>query len=189
MDYIDLSPEAAAPRLVELRVIDVREPHEIEGPLGVIEGARAVPLREIEKHADELASGGPLLLVCRSGGRSARACQQLFAHGCRDLHNLEGGMIAWNRAGLPVRRRDLRSLAELKDCLTAWLAQVSGASRSDAGASFADLLAEAGAAGEGESVVAFDRALEALAERLRAADPPADLELTLEALRRDLAVL
>ena len=189
MDYEELSPEAAEPRLAALRIIDVREPHEIEGPLGIIEGALPVPLSEIEERAVELAGFGPLLLVCRSGKRSAAACERLFARGCRDLNNLVGGMIAWNQAGLPVRRKELRTLPELQGCLVAWFSQVSGTSRADAHAVVEALLPEEGSAREQASVAAFDRALESIAERLRAAGPPQDLDLTLDALRRDLAVL
>lgn len=189
MTYDDLPPEDVEARLAELRVVDVREPYEIEGPLGVIEGALVIPLAEIEKRAAELADSGPLLLVCRSGRRSATACERLFARGFRELTNLEGGMIAWNRAGLPVRRKELRTLPDLLDCLTIWFSQVSGTTRPDARAVVESLLLEANATGGAASPAAFDRALELLAERLRAAGPPQDLDLTLEALRRDLAVL
>jgi rhodanese-related sulfurtransferase len=42
--------------------------------------------------------------VCRSGGRSARAAEELARRGFRHLYNLRGGMLAWNEARLPVER-------------------------------------------------------------------------------------
>jgi rhodanese-related sulfurtransferase len=42
--------------------------------------------------------------VCRSGGRSARAAEELARRGFRHLYNLRGGMLAWTEARLPVER-------------------------------------------------------------------------------------
>jgi rhodanese-related sulfurtransferase len=98
----EITPEQAAVRLEELYVVDVRGADEFDGPLGHILGARLVPLDALEGRFRELPGGGPLLLVCRSGHRSALACTKLAKLGCADAINLAGGMIAWNEAGLPV---------------------------------------------------------------------------------------
>ena len=46
--------------------------------------------------------GTPLLMVCRSGRRSGKICQDLANAGFAEIYNLEGGMIAWNEAELGV---------------------------------------------------------------------------------------
>ena len=83
-------------------VIDVREP--METMYGTIEGARLVPLGEIESILADLADDANVYLVCRSGNRSAYATQVLLAAGKAGAKNVVGGMIAWSQAGLPVER-------------------------------------------------------------------------------------
>ena len=62
-------------------MVDVRAEHEFRGPLGRVRGSTLVPLPELEERARELPRGRPLLLVCRSGARSGKACEQLAALG------------------------------------------------------------------------------------------------------------
>nr|WP_232313344.1 rhodanese-like domain-containing protein [Paenibacillus sp. P22] len=56
---------------------------------------RHVALSRLPDSLGELDGEGPLLLICRSGGRSGRACQYLQALGY-DVVNVQGGMLAWN---------------------------------------------------------------------------------------------
>jgi rhodanese-related sulfurtransferase len=102
--FAELDVRAAASRLDEFRVLDVREPEEFEGPLGHLAGSELLPLARVAESVEALR-GRPLLLVCRSGRRSAQACETLVSLGIRDVTNLSGGMIAWNDAGLPVEGR------------------------------------------------------------------------------------
>ena len=93
----DLADQLADQRV---KVIDVREPMEYAG--GHIAGSLNVPLSRITK-AD--LPRGPLVLVCHSGNRSAQALAQLLQQGHpHPLTDLEGGIPAWQQAGLPVRR-------------------------------------------------------------------------------------
>ena len=93
----DLADQLAEQRVT---VIDVREPMEYAG--GHIAGSLNVPLSRITK-AD--LPRGPLVLVCHSGNRSAQALAQLLQQGHpHPLTDLEGGIPAWQQAGLPVRR-------------------------------------------------------------------------------------
>ena len=104
--FTELAPEEASQR-PELTVVDARRPDELLGELGHIPGALHLPL-ELLLHQGppaHLPADLPLLLVCRSGARSARAAMMLGAWGFSNLHNLTGGMIAWNGALLPVSRR------------------------------------------------------------------------------------
>jgi rhodanese-related sulfurtransferase len=81
-----------------LHVLDVRE--QVEWQHGHIEGALHIPLAELPTRLDEV----PLeqtLVVCKVGGRSARAVAWLQSQG-RDAVNLDGGMLDWDAAGRPL---------------------------------------------------------------------------------------
>lgn len=87
-------------------IVDVREPEEFVGELGHIEGALLVPLDSLQRRLPKLAGyvGRALVVVCRSGARSASACAMLRQAGFAQVSNLSGGMLAWRDAGLPVQR-------------------------------------------------------------------------------------
>ncbi len=189
MTLEEISPRQAFLRLSDLEVVDVRREHEFQGPLGHVEGARLLPLPELEARVGELPRGRPLLLVCRSGVRSARACEQLAALGVGPAVNLVGGMIAWNHAGLPVKPMEARSLSELLDTVIAWVAQVSSR---ESGLVRAELID--GLRRNDHAVDALTRAGVALAlvhveSALRQSSTPPDLELSLASFQRSLAVL
>lgn len=80
-------------------VLDVRETDEWEA--GHIEGAVHIPLGEVPARLDELPDADRLIVVCRSGRRSAQAVAWLSRNGY-DAANLEGGMGAWADAGRPM---------------------------------------------------------------------------------------
>jgi rhodanese-related sulfurtransferase len=79
-------------------LVDVREPD--EWVAGHIEGALHVPLGELSARLAELPEGD-VVVVCRSGARSARATAFLIGNGLPAV-NLEGGMQAWAAAGRPM---------------------------------------------------------------------------------------
>jgi rhodanese-related sulfurtransferase len=189
MTFEEIAPRDANRRLGEFRVVDVRAEHEFRGPLGRVRGAERVPLAEIEARSRELQSGRPLLLVCRSGARSAKACEKLAALGIGPVVNLSGGMIAWVREKLPVEETPPTSLSQLLDSLVSWAAQV-GAREPQA---VRDDLREA----LGERSLSFDtpthdsvaRALGLVEVTLRRSGAPPDLEPSLASFRRWLAAL
>lgn len=88
----------------QIELVDVREPHEYSGELGHVAGAKLVPLARLLDEAAAWDRNTEIVLVCRSGGRSARAAMDLAKNGFRNLYNLRGGMIGWNQAQLPVER-------------------------------------------------------------------------------------
>ena len=99
----DVDPETAR-RLADegaAVLLDVREPD--EWTTGHAPGAVHLPLGDLDPAA--LRVDGTLIAVCRSGNRSGTAATALAAAGHR-VHNMAGGMIAWDRAGLPVVRDD-----------------------------------------------------------------------------------
>lgn len=76
-----------------IRLVDVREPAEYSA--GHLAGALSIPLGELERVGSLPAGEGLLVFVCRSGGRSARACAIAAGRGVAELAHLEGGLLAW----------------------------------------------------------------------------------------------
>ena len=82
-------------------VLDVREQSEwADGHIG---RAKHIPLGQLKNRLADLEKfkGKPIIAVCRSGQRSNSACGILRKAGFEKLHNLAGGMQAWQQAGLP----------------------------------------------------------------------------------------
>ncbi len=98
-----LSPHELADqqRSGRVNIVDVREPMEFVG--GHIPGSRNTPLGQIGKVPLPEA---PLVLVCQSGARSERAVATLRKRGHHEaLADLEGGLLAWQAAALPLEKR------------------------------------------------------------------------------------
>jgi len=98
--YRDLSPAVLHAVLGTVRVVDVRESDELTGDLGRIAGIEHAPLATLPAGAAGWPRDQPIVLVCRSGGRSSRAARVLVAAGFERVLNLAGGMIAYRAAGL-----------------------------------------------------------------------------------------
>lgn len=86
-------------------VIDVRESAEYVS--GHIPQARNIPLSKFAERVGELDGfkDKPVIVNCRSGHRSSNACSQLKKHGFTRIYNLDGGVGAWEQAGLPLSRK------------------------------------------------------------------------------------
>ncbi len=80
----------AGERLV---LLDVREPDEIA--TASLPGATLIPMMEIPRRAGELPRGVPVVVMCHSGGRSARVTEYLNRNGYPEAVNLAGGIDAW----------------------------------------------------------------------------------------------
>ena len=91
------APGAAAPLLV-----DVREANEFVQLRA--EGDVLLPLSSFLARYRELPPDRPLLLICASGSRSFGAADYLLRNGFPQVANVQGGTIAWVRAGLPLRQ-------------------------------------------------------------------------------------
>jgi rhodanese-related sulfurtransferase len=83
-------------------VLDVREPFEFAE--GHVAGSVLVPLGTIAARVGDFPKDAPVYVFCRSGNRSLQAAQVLVDAGYTDVRNVEGGIIAWNNARLPVAR-------------------------------------------------------------------------------------
>jgi len=77
----------------KIRLIDVREPHELE--ISKIEGAELLPFGSLASEMHKLDSADEIVLICRSGSRSAQALELLAGAGFRKLKNMRGGINAW----------------------------------------------------------------------------------------------
>jgi glyoxylase-like metal-dependent hydrolase (beta-lactamase superfamily II) len=104
-----LAPPEVAARLASPTpplLVDVREPEEFVGELGHVPGSLPVPLDALARRLPKLAGyvDREIVVVCRSGARSASAGAILQQAGFRHVFNLEGGMLAWGAAKLPVAR-------------------------------------------------------------------------------------
>jgi rhodanese-related sulfurtransferase len=81
-------------------LLDVREPDEYQ--TAHVHGARLVPLGQLPAGLTDLPRAGTVIVICRSGRRSAEAVRLMQRAGFEQPVNLAGGILAWRAAGLPV---------------------------------------------------------------------------------------
>lgn len=89
----------------EALVLDTRSMTEFKS--GHIVNAVNIPLNNLSKQLKTLEKykDRPVIVCCRSGSRSAMACKTLKKAGFENVHNLKGGIMAWENASLPVKRK------------------------------------------------------------------------------------
>jgi rhodanese-related sulfurtransferase len=97
----DYSPQEVAELHAngEIQLIDVRQRYEHEA--GRIGDAPLIELSELSGRAQEIDRERPVVFYCRTGTRSAMATQAFRAAGY-DAHNMAGGLVEWQAAGLPL---------------------------------------------------------------------------------------
>jgi len=86
-------------------LIDVRTPAEYDEVH--VEGARNIPLDRLDPQAiaaEHAGKSGPFYFVCKSGGRSQKACEKMIAAGINDVVSIDGGTAACEAAGINVAR-------------------------------------------------------------------------------------
>jgi len=81
-------------------LLDVRT--DAEAARGIIAGAKHIPLNVLPARYAELDPKAVTVVYCASGGRSAQASAWLADKGFVHVHNLQGGVTAWARSGLPL---------------------------------------------------------------------------------------
>jgi rhodanese-related sulfurtransferase len=92
-----ITPAEVKSRLMngeKLNIIDVREDEEVAA--GMIPGARHIRLGDLPIRLSEIEQTGEIIMVCRSGRRSERACEYLEQMGFTGLKNMVGGMLKWH---------------------------------------------------------------------------------------------
>lgn len=85
-------------------ILDVREP--VEFASGHMRDAKNIPLKELPARLAELEKfkSKPVIVVCASGVRSAKAAAQLKNAGFNQAYSLTGGLTAWQAQGLPTAK-------------------------------------------------------------------------------------
>lgn len=93
----ELPVEWVAAHRGEVTLVDVREPDELVGELGKLPEVRAIPLAQVSPIAPlaDLSRDRPVVVVCRSGGRSGKAAISLLSQGFTQVASMRGGMLAW----------------------------------------------------------------------------------------------
>lgn len=90
----------AQKRYTQDQILDVREDFEVAE--GMIPGALHIPMGQLGSRLGDLDKDRPIIVVCRSGNRSAAVADALNQAGYT-ADTMAGGMTAWQRAGLPTR--------------------------------------------------------------------------------------
>ena len=98
----EVEPGWLAENTANVHVLDVREAGEFKGTLGHVEGAHLIPLKTLTDNVDQLPSDQPIVVVCRSGARSAQATVLLKKAGFERVANMSGGMLRWQEQRLPA---------------------------------------------------------------------------------------
>jgi len=91
----EITPPELKERLKDnhLRLIDVREPHELA--ISSLAMAENIPLGTLASRLSELDSAQDIVLMCKSGARSGRALELLVSAGFKKVKNLKGGINGW----------------------------------------------------------------------------------------------
>jgi len=104
---IEISPQETQRRLDagEIQLIDVREQYEWDA--GHIPGVRHIEIERLSSQAPSIDKDVPVVFHCRAGVRSLMAAQA-FRRAGYDAWSMEGGIVAWDAAQLPMEPEDAR---------------------------------------------------------------------------------
>lgn len=100
VDHIDIAQLEQLQQAGPVLLLDVRTDAEVAR--GIIAGAKHIPLNMIPARYSELEPQAVTVIYCASGARSAQACAWLADKGFTSVHNLQGGIVGWQRSGLPI---------------------------------------------------------------------------------------
>ncbi len=84
-------------------LLDVREPLEVANLAYDVPNLVHLPLSELNNRYQELPKNTPIIVACKSGGRSLRAAIFLLYNGYHSVLNLQHGIVQWTLHGFPVR--------------------------------------------------------------------------------------
>jgi len=87
-------------------LVDVRETREINRKAFGVSDYLSVPMSRFQSSLHEIPAERKVILACHSGNRSSIASRILVNSGHRKVHNLQHGIISWEREGLPVRKKE-----------------------------------------------------------------------------------
>jgi len=101
-DEIDVQTVAEIKDRDDVLVLDVREQWEYDE--GHIPNVTLIPMGEIPNRLDEIPTDKEVVVTCRSGNRSGQVAEFLRQQGYTNIHNMAGGILEWEAAGLPVEQ-------------------------------------------------------------------------------------
>ena len=101
-DTVDVHTVASIKDQDDVYVIDVREQWEYDE--GHIPGVTLIPMNEVPNRLEEIPTDKDVIVTCRSGNRSGQVAEYLRQIGYDNVHNMSGGIIAWEAEGYPVER-------------------------------------------------------------------------------------
>ena len=99
---IDVATAASLMGRQDVFLLDVRTQAEYDQ--GHIPDITLIPLDQVQSRLSEIPKDKTVVVTCRTGNRSAQAAQMLRQNGYTDVHNMQGGIVAWERAGYPVEK-------------------------------------------------------------------------------------
>lgn len=99
---VDVATVRALQGRDDVVLIDVREPEEYAA--GHIPGVRLIPMGEVPSRLNEIPTDKTVIVTCRSGNRSGQITSFLRRNGFTRVHNMQGGLLEWQRAGYPVEK-------------------------------------------------------------------------------------
>ena len=99
---IDVATAASLRGQPDVVTLDVRTPEEYAQ--GHIPGVVPIPLDQVPSRLAEIPKDKTVIVTCRSGNRSNQAAQLLRQRGYDNVHNMLGGITAWEQAGYPVEK-------------------------------------------------------------------------------------
>ena len=83
-------------------ILDVREQSEYDA--GHNPGVKLLPKGAVASRLNEIPKDKPVIVTCRSGNRSGQVTEYLRSQGYTNVHNMQGGLAAWQNAGYPVEK-------------------------------------------------------------------------------------
>lgn len=99
-DTVDVQTVAEIKERDDVVLLDVREQWEYDE--GHIPGVTLIPMAEVGGRMSEIPTDKEVIVTCRSGNRSGQVAEFLRSQGYDNVHNMAGGILAWEAAGLPV---------------------------------------------------------------------------------------
>ena len=101
---LEISPQWVAAHKSQVHILDVRTRAETAEENAKVAGAQLIPINELRARLSEVPTNIPVMTICRSGKRSVLAFSILKDAGWQKVANIQGGLLGWQKEGLPVAK-------------------------------------------------------------------------------------
>jgi phage shock protein E len=99
---VDVATVRALQGRDDIVILDVREQSEYDA--GHIASVKLIPIGTVANRLNEIPKDKPVIVTCHSGNRSGQVTEYLRSQGYTNVHNMTGGLNAWQQAGYPVEK-------------------------------------------------------------------------------------